>query len=114
MATIDSLANGIRLLELIAKEGAPMPTPLLIERCSTIGMSSATTRNVVETLSGMGWLSKVQGPGATALYGLGGKAARLWQTYVGQQITDLKEKNNDLTRRIQTLEHTIELGGETE
>jgi len=112
MPTIDSLKNGIHLLELIADEGAPLPTPELIEKCKAFDMSAATVRNVIETLAGRGWLQKSQGPGNAALYGLGSKAAGLWKVYVSHQIEDLTEKNEDQAREIQRLRRMVELGTE--
>ena len=111
MATIDSLKNGIRILELVAEAGAPVSTPDLIERCSDF-VSASQVRNSADTLADLGWLQKVKGEKGLTLYGLGGKAARLWAIYLGLKVDDLDRKNQAQAEELSELRRMVELGRE--
>ena len=107
MATIDSLKNGIRILEQVAEAGAPVSTPDLIERCSDF-VSASQVRNSADTLADLGWLQKIKGDKCPTLYGLGGKAARLWAIYLGLKLDGLDRKNREQAEEISELRQMVE------
>jgi|GEM_PF-4978477 len=109
MARIDSLANGIRLLEVVAEAGEPMATPALVFMCREF-LSEASVKNAAETLVSVGWLQKVATPGGVTRWGLGKKAAMLWQVYLGRRISRLEEKQDDLQHEINECKQMADLG----
>ncbi len=111
MASIESLKNGMQVVELIAEAGGPVSTPDLIEMCGDcFEMSASQVRNSADTLAEMGWLQKIGGDGSKAEYGLGGKAARLWAVYLGLRLTGLEEKNRAQAAEIGEMRELIEAG----
>ena len=90
MAVIDSLKNGIQVVELIAQEGAPMTMAALIEKCQVFEMSEASTRNTIETLVGCGWIVRYPGKGNSLEYGLGEHVAKLWPIYLGRKLGQIE------------------------
>jgi DNA-binding IclR family transcriptional regulator len=108
MAVIESLASGIKLLEIVAMEHAPAGTPDIIKKCESF-LSDASVRNTLETLAGMGWLQKVVGKGGIVSYGLGEKAARLWQVYVNGRIAEIERVQAENQRTIDETKRMIEL-----
>ncbi len=111
MPTIESLANGIRLLEAVAEAGAPESTPELIKKCESF-MTASQVRNSADTLAELGWLQKMPGKGNVAVYGLGSKAARLWAIYVGKRLDDLQDQNHSQAEELGRLKRLVECGEE--
>jgi len=133
MAIIESLRDGLKVLEIIATESKPVTIAWLVMRCSPSSygdrhhsvqpgagengvsphplapeLSEASVRNAVETLVADGWLRKCPGERNSFAYGLGEKAARLWPIFLGRKLGLIEEQQAETAAAIAATRRLIE------
>lgn len=111
MAILGSVKRAVQLVEVIAGEGGPTPTPELIKKCEErFGMSETQVRNAADTLTEVGWLQKMDGTGGVKLFGLGQKLAKLWIIYIECGFRDAEQKHREAEKRMRHLKQMEKLG----